>query len=71
MSGNVAEWCWDWFSEITAETPITGATSSSSKTSRGGNWGERAFSNQVNARSNENPAFKSYGLGFRVVRTAT
>lgn len=70
MSGNVAEWCWDWFSEITAETPVTGATSSSSKTSRGGNWGERAFSNQVNSRSNENPAFKSYGLGFRVVRTA-
>lgn len=72
MSGNVAEWCWDWFSEITAETPITGEsfTSGTSRSSRGGNWGEKAFSNQVSSRSNENPALKSYGLGFRVVRTA-
>ena len=72
MSGNVEEWCWDWFSEVSKTTPETGEPlkNGTSRTTRNGNWGKSAFSNRVSSRSNENPAFRSYGLGFRVVRTA-
>lgn len=72
MSGNVSEWCWDWFGDITDKTPITGMISenATSRTSRGGNWGEPAFSNRVSSRTNDNPAIRSYGLGFRLVKTA-
>ena len=72
MSGNVEEWCWDWFSEVSKTTPETGEPlkNGTSRTTRNGNWGKSAFNNRVSSRSNENPAFRSYGLGFRVVRTA-
>ena len=72
MSGNVAEWCWDWFSAITPETPITGSApeNATSRSVRNGNWGSPAFSNRVSSRGNENPAYRGYGLGFRLVKTA-
>jgi formylglycine-generating enzyme required for sulfatase activity len=63
MSGNVAEWCWDWFGDVADNTKT-------SRVTRGGNWGEAAFSNRVSVSSNENPSARNYGLGFRLVKTA-
>ena len=36
MSGNVREWCWDWDSSISTNTPASGATSGSYRVARGG-----------------------------------
>ncbi len=40
MSGNVMEWCWDWYGDYTNDYQInpTGAYSSSYRVLRGGNW---------------------------------
>ena len=38
MSGNVWEWCWDWFGGISSITPATGASSGSFRCKRGGGW---------------------------------
>lgn len=73
MSGNVSEWCWDWFTEITPETETVvtkSDTSGTSRVTRDGNWGQPAFSSTVYSRSNDNPSLRSYGLGFRVVRSS-
>ena len=44
MSGNVCEWCWDWYSdEITESTPETGAESGGYKVSRGGSFHENDY----------------------------
>jgi formylglycine-generating enzyme required for sulfatase activity len=72
MSGNVCEWCWDWWSDtISAGTPSTGAASGSTRVLRGGMWwGDASFS-AVSYRGSSEPYFRgSYcdcGGGFRVV----
>jgi formylglycine-generating enzyme required for sulfatase activity len=69
MSGNVWEWCWDWYSSsIDNLTPITGpATSSSYRVDRGGCWYNDAIYCTVAERGYFNPAAKDIYMGFRVV----
>ena len=69
MSGNVAEWCWDWRSKsITAATPTDGAADGSYRVLRGGGW--------LNKVDNCAVSFCFDGIpspslrGFRVVRSA-
>ncbi len=72
MSGNVCEWCWDWYGSISSGTPDTGSASGSIRCQRGGSWDNSrgAYSAQVADRSSTNPSYRYYDYGFRLVRNA-
>ena len=68
MSGNVAEWCWDWSSNTTpagGQDP-TGAAGGSNRVQRGGSWGSDASVVARAFRSGDNPEYRVIILGFRV-----
>lgn len=70
MSGNVCEWCWDWYGSISVSTPSSGASSGSRRVYRGGCWDDDVPICSVAYRSYRYPYYRSYGFGFRVVRSA-
>ena len=69
MHGNVIEWCNDLFGPYpaTAQTNPTGASSGIDRVVRGGEWSELARFCRSASRINDNPAFMSDRLGFRVI----
>ena len=71
MSGNVREWCWDWYSDIEQDTPSSGAPSGSFRVLRGGCRDCPASHCSVAGRYGYVPHFGALQFfGFRVVRTA-
>lgn len=70
MSGNVLEWCWDWYGSISSGTPDTGSASGSNRCQRGGSWGDNAYGARVANRYNCGPNYRCSGYGFRLVRSA-
>jgi formylglycine-generating enzyme required for sulfatase activity len=67
MSGNVFEWCWDWYEDISTSTPADGAVSGAFRVFRGGGWGRDAVYCTVSSRSSSFPENRFYSFGFRVV----
>ncbi|MCL2025629.1 MAG: SUMF1/EgtB/PvdO family nonheme iron enzyme [Leptospirales bacterium] len=67
MSGNIAEWCWDWFGDYRAEaqTDPLGAFSSV-RVGRGGSWRDDAQESRSAFRSYSNPHSRYGNVGFRI-----
>ena len=71
MSGNVTEWCWDWYGDISSDTPSSGAISGSERCVRGGDFFCDADMVFLADRDVCWPASYSYvDTGFRLVRSS-
>jgi len=70
MSGNVYEWCWDWWGSYTdtAKTDPTGASSGAYRVMRGGGWNNSATGVRSVNRNYVSPNSRNYSFGFRLLR---
>ena len=73
MTGNVWEWCWDWYDSygsLPVDNP-TGLVSGGNRVLRGGSWNNRASFARVANRTNNDPGNRNNNVGFRLVRPSS
>ena len=70
MSGNVLEWCSDWYSSSyyssSSQYNPTGPASGSRRVYRGGSWGSSARLCRISYRDYNGPSYRFYNLGLRL-----
>ena len=70
MSGNIAEWCSDWYFNSYSSSGITvnpqGPLSGIAKVYRGGSYADSAINCRVSKRFSMNPNYKNKRVGFRI-----
>jgi len=70
MSGNVSEWCWDWYGPYSTSPQIdpVGISSATNRVIRGGSWILGTSNLRSCDRDFDNPMERNSYLGFRVAR---